>query len=44
MVIVMASTVVPVKRLGTEFMPPLWEGDILYMPTTFPGLSTTTAR
>ena len=29
-----AATVVPVSRLGSEFMPPLWEGDLLYMPTT----------
>src|SRR5690606_21297474 len=28
-----------VPRLGTEFMPPLDEGDILYMPTTLPGIS-----
>ncbi len=31
-------------RLGTEFMPPLHEGSILYMPTTLPGLSVTQAR
>lgn len=29
----------PVTRLGTEFMPELDEGDLLYMPTTFPGIS-----
>jgi len=34
----------PVSQLGSEFMPPLDEGDILYMPTTYPGLSITTAR
>jgi Cu(I)/Ag(I) efflux system membrane protein CusA/SilA len=34
----------PVSRLGSEFMPPLDEGDILYMPTTFPGVSITKAR
>ena len=28
-------------RLGTEFMPPLNEGTLLYMPTTLPGLSVT---
>ena len=33
----------PLSRLGTEFMPPLDEGDILYMPTTFPGVSITKA-
>lgn len=29
----------PATRLGSEFMPPLDEGDVLYMPTTLPGLS-----
>ncbi len=37
-------TVIPFSRLGSEFMPPLYEGDLLYMPTTFPGISTTKAR
>jgi Cu(I)/Ag(I) efflux system membrane protein CusA/SilA len=37
-------TVYPLSRLGTEFMPPLDEGDILYMPTTFPGVSITKAK
>ena len=31
-------------RLGSEFMPPLWEGSILYMPTTLPGISVTQAQ
>lgn len=35
----LATIVVPVTRLGSEFMPPLDEGDILYMPTTLPGVS-----
>jgi Cu(I)/Ag(I) efflux system membrane protein CusA/SilA len=39
-----AVTVIPFNRLGSEFMPPLWEGDLLYMPTTLPGISTTKAR
>src|SRR4029078_3281889 len=34
----------PFQHLGSEFMPPLYEGDLLYMPTTFPGISTTKAR
>jgi Cu(I)/Ag(I) efflux system membrane protein CusA/SilA len=34
----------PLARMGTEFMPPLYEGDILYMPTTLPGLSVTKAK
>lgn len=29
----------PLSRMGSEFMPPLYEGDLLYMPTTLPGLS-----
>jgi len=34
----------PFQNLGSEFMPPLYEGDLLYMPTTFPGISITKAR
>jgi Cu(I)/Ag(I) efflux system membrane protein CusA/SilA len=34
----------PFQNLGSEFMPPLNEGDLLYMPTTFPGISPTKAR
>ncbi|MCP5527587.1 MAG: efflux RND transporter permease subunit [Verrucomicrobiales bacterium] len=34
----------PFQNLGSEFMPPLYEGDLLYMPTTFPGISATKAR
>jgi Cu(I)/Ag(I) efflux system membrane protein CusA/SilA len=34
----------PAPRLGTEFMPPLEEGDLLYMPTTHPGISVDKAR
>ncbi len=34
----------PLSKLGSEFMPPLEEGDLLYMPTTDPGLSMTKAR
>ncbi len=37
-------SIVPVyQRMGSEFMPPLYEGTILYMPTTLPGLSVTEA-
>ena len=43
-VALVAATAWPLARVGTEFMPPLDEGDILYMPTTFPGLSITKAR
>jgi Cu(I)/Ag(I) efflux system membrane protein CusA/SilA len=34
----------PVTRLGSEFMPPLDEGDLMYMPTTYPGVSIDKAR
>jgi len=34
----------PYQNLGSEFMPPLYEGDLLYMPTTFPGISPTKAK
>ena len=34
----------PYQKLGSEFMPPLYEGDLLYMPTTDPGISITKAK
>ena len=34
----------PATQLGSEFMPPLDEGDIMYMPTTYPGVSIDKAR
>ncbi|HVX36332.1 MAG TPA: efflux RND transporter permease subunit [Hyphomicrobium sp.] len=40
-VIVLAVSVWPMTKLGTEFMPNLNEGTLLYMPTTLPGLSIT---
>jgi len=40
----LALTILPYGRLGSEFMPPLDEGDLLYMPSTLPGLSITKAR
>ncbi len=39
----MLATVPVYFRLGHEFMPPLNEGTILYMPTTLPGISVTEA-
>jgi Cu(I)/Ag(I) efflux system membrane protein CusA/SilA len=38
------SMAIPIGKIGSEFMPPLDEGDILYMPTTFPGISITKAK
>jgi len=40
---VLALTVIPARQLGSEFMPSLNEGTLLYMPTTLPGLSVTKA-
>ena len=39
-----AGKLFPYQNIGSEFMPPLYEGDLLYMPTTFPGISVTKAR
>nr|WP_276597237.1 efflux RND transporter permease subunit [Pelomonas aquatica] len=40
---VLAVTALPVSRLGGEFMPPLDEGDLLYMPSALPGLPVSKA-
>jgi Cu(I)/Ag(I) efflux system membrane protein CusA/SilA len=40
----MLATVPVFLKLGSEFMPPLYEGSILYMPTTLPGISVTEAE
>jgi Cu(I)/Ag(I) efflux system membrane protein CusA/SilA len=37
--LLLASSAIPFLRLGAEFMPPLDEGDLLYMPSALPGLS-----
>ena len=41
--VVLALTVIPLMRLGGEFMPPLDEGDLLYMPSALPGISVSKA-
>ncbi|MCP4007246.1 MAG: efflux RND transporter permease subunit [bacterium] len=38
------ASVYPLEHIGSEFMPPLDEGDLLYMPTTLPGISIAKAR
>jgi len=43
-VAMIAVTALPLTHLGSEFMPPLNEGDLLYMPSMLPGVSITTAR
>jgi Cu(I)/Ag(I) efflux system membrane protein CusA/SilA len=42
--VLVVFTLYPLSKLGSEFMPPLNEGDLLYMPTTMPGLSITEAK
>jgi Cu(I)/Ag(I) efflux system membrane protein CusA/SilA len=37
--LLIAAAIVPLTKLGSEFMPPLVEGDLLYMPSALPGLS-----
>ena len=39
----LAVTVIPARKLGSEFMPTLNEGTLFYMPTTLPGISVTAA-
>ena len=41
---IMAATLIPMSRLGSEFMPPLYEEDLLYMPITVPGISIAEAK
>src|SRR5436189_6374650 len=41
--VILVVTIFPYKRLGSEFMPPLNEGTLLYMPTAVPGMSITEA-
>jgi len=43
-VLVLASSGWPLARIGSEFIPPLDEGDLMYMPTTYPGISIGEAR
>jgi copper/silver efflux system protein len=38
-VMLILATIVPLTQIGSEFMPPLVEGDLLYMPSALPGLS-----
>ena len=42
--LIVVATYIPFSKLGSEFMPPLYEGDLLYMPTTLPGISITKAK
>lgn len=42
--LITGSVALPAQKLGTEFMPALYEGELLYMPTTLPGVSATKMR
>jgi Cu(I)/Ag(I) efflux system membrane protein CusA/SilA len=42
--VLLASMAIPIARTGSEFMPALYEGELLYMPTTLPGVSITKAK
>ena len=42
--VLFASTIFPLSKMGSEFMPDLYEGELLYMPTTLPGVSITKAK
>ena len=42
-VLALAATAWPIARLGGEFLPPFYEGDLLYMPTALPGISPSKA-
>ena len=41
--VILAATAYPYSKLGTEFMPPLFEGTLFYMPVTAPGISVSEA-
>ncbi len=43
-ILLLVATIFPFSKIGSEFMPPLWEGDLLYMPSSLPGISVTKAR
>lgn len=42
--LIFLSTLWPMSKIGSEFIPPLDEGDLMYMPTTYPGISIGKAR
>ena len=41
---IIASVAYPISKTGSEFMPALYEGELLYMPTTLPGVSISKAK
>jgi Cu(I)/Ag(I) efflux system membrane protein CusA/SilA len=43
-ILLLSTLVIPLGKIGSEFIPPLDEGDWMYMPTTYPGISIGKAR
>lgn len=43
-IVLLSTTYWPIQKIGSEFIPPLDEGDLMYMPTTYPGISIGKAR
>ncbi len=43
-IVALVSTTLPASKLGSEYMPPLYEGGLLYMPMTLPGVSPAKVR
>ncbi|MGH7813729.1 MAG: efflux RND transporter permease subunit [Candidatus Binataceae bacterium] len=43
-VLLLIGTVIPWSRVGLEFLPPIFEGDLIYAPTAYPGISITQSK
>ena len=43
-IVIVVVGLMPANKIGSEFIPPLDEGDLMYMPTTYPGISIGKAR
>ncbi|MGH7985215.1 MAG: efflux RND transporter permease subunit, partial [Candidatus Binataceae bacterium] len=43
-VVLLASTIIPYSRIGLEFLPAVFEGDLAYAPTAYPGISITQSK
>lgn len=43
-VLILFSAIIPITKTGSEFMPSLYEGELLYMPTSLPGISLTKSK
>lgn len=43
-IVLLLSTIIPWTRAGLEFLPPIFEGDLVYAPTAYPGISITQSK